>query len=360
TFRISDYTENEFNNLYAEFDKVEKVPSQMEADCKNELLMKELRPWLTEFGKLGTRGKKSLDLIKISKSGDNAGFWNSYVANLMSEEQKKAYNEHKSGTMKLQPFYENAMDDMVFDFYKNLTGEIPQIYLGVGTYNNLSTPQSKLMFDNDSTTHYTSGIAQKTGNWIGTDLRTVREVSEIVILQGRNSVDDVDYFDHTILEYSADGKTWEALTPALEKQYIITWTGAPVKARYVRIRKLESAKKNWAAVRIFDINPISPEKLGFAIEAADTKKALYAFDKNPASSYISKETFSFGLKTGTTACTLLTKLRQGSVVVKQLGADQKVITEERFNSAYINFTVQPKVKKIVVEGDLEIFEVITK
>ena len=65
------------------------------------------------------------------------------------------------------------------------------------------------MLDRDTTTYYTSGMAQKAGDWIGVDLRTIRDVSEISILQGRNSVDDVDYFDHAILEYSEDGKIWK-------------------------------------------------------------------------------------------------------------------------------------------------------
>ena len=39
---------------------------------------------------------------------------------------------------------------------------------------------------------------KKEGDWIGVDLRDIRDVTEISILQGRNSVDDVDYFDHAI------------------------------------------------------------------------------------------------------------------------------------------------------------------
>ena len=358
TFRTNNYTEQQFKDLYNEFGKVEKVSDQMEAECKNELLMKELRPWLAEFTKLGTRGKKALDLIKISQSGDNAAFWDAYVANLMNEEQRKAYNEHKSGTMKLQPFYENAMDDMVFDFYSKLTGEVPQIYLGVGSFNNLGTILSKQMFDNDSTTHYTSGLAQKTDNWIGADLRSVRDVSEILILQGRNSVDDVDYFDNTILEYSADGKAWTALTDSLEKQYIIKWTGEPVKARYVRIRKLPSAKKSWAAVRDFDVNPVKLENLGFNVEASDMQKVLYAFDKNPTTAYKAEGQLSFGVKSGSKVCTILAKLHKGELVVKQLSADNKVLSEERFDKSYVNFGLDAKTKTIVVEGDADIFEVI--
>ena len=46
----------------------------MEANCKNALLMKELRPWLTEFGKLGERGLKTMSLIKEYKAGNDQAF----------------------------------------------------------------------------------------------------------------------------------------------------------------------------------------------------------------------------------------------------------------------------------------------
>ncbi|MEI3340958.1 MAG: discoidin domain-containing protein, partial [Coprobacter fastidiosus] len=81
--------------------------------------------------------------------------------------------------------------------------------------------QTKLMLDNDTTTYYTSGIAQKARDWIGVDLRTIREVSEISILQGRNSIDDVDYFDHAVLEYSENGNNWKALTGELNNMLFI-------------------------------------------------------------------------------------------------------------------------------------------
>lgn len=358
TFRINNFSEQQFNELYSEFEKVEQAPAILEAKCKNKLLMNELHPWLTEFSKMGTRGKKTLDLIKIWQSGDNAGFWDAYVSNLMNEEQRKAYNEHKSGTMKLQPFYENAMDDMVFDFYSKLTGEVPQMYLGVGSFNNLSTILSKQMFDNDSTTHYTSGVSQKTGNWIGADLRSVRDISEISILQGRNSVDDVDYFDNTILEYSADGKTWNALTDSLEKQYIIKWSGSPVKARYIRIRKLPSAKKSWAAVRVFDVNPVKVENLGFPVEAADIDKVIYAFDNNPTTSFKANGEFCFGVKPDIKTITILTSLPKGELIVKQLSADNKVISVKHFNKSFVSFRKDDKTKKVVIECNTEIFEVI--
>ena len=140
----------------------------MERDCKNALLMKELRPWLIEFKKLGTRGKNTLTLMRDFKDGKYEAFWNGYINNRMSTADMAAYQAHKSGTMKLQPFYENGMDDMAVEFFKKVAGKTPAFYKGMGTYNSLSTTQNKLMLDNDSTTFYHSGASQKLGNWYGT------------------------------------------------------------------------------------------------------------------------------------------------------------------------------------------------
>jgi hyaluronoglucosaminidase len=118
------------------------------------------------------------------------------------------------------------------------------------------------MFDNDPETYYHSGQGQRTDDFVAADMGIVRTVRELRIIQGRNSVDDVDYFDHVIVEYSADGEEWIALTEPLEGVYDIVWRGEPFEARYVGIRKLESKKRNWLAIRSFDINPVTKEQYG--------------------------------------------------------------------------------------------------
>ena len=278
TFHADNYTDAQYAALVAEFARIERVPATLERGCANRALLAELRPWLVEFGKLGERGRRALELIKIREAGDDATFWAGYVANRMTAEDRAAYNAHKSGTLRLQPFYENAMDDLVRGFYRSLTGDEPMACRGIGSFRTASSTQSKLMFDNDDKTFYTSGNAQKTGDWIGADLGTVRDVREVVILQGRNSTDDVDYFDHAVVECSETGREWTVLCDDLEKQYEIRWTGEPVKARYVRLRKLPSEKRNWAAVRTFAVNPVKTETLGFALEADAPADALRAFD----------------------------------------------------------------------------------
>ena len=297
TFGLDQWTRAGADTLYCEFEKIEKTPSELEKGCTNLALLDELRPWLKEFGKLGSRGKHALELMELYHGGitDTARFWEKYSSNMMSAEDREAYNAHKSGTMKLQPFYENAMADMGFRFLASLSGETPKEYKGIGSFANSGGMTAGLMFDGDPATHYTSGVSQKEGSWIGADLRTVRDVYRITILQGRNSTDDTDYFESAVLEISTDGENWIALTGELEKQYEITWSampdGKPVKARYVRLRRLDSEKRSYAAIRSFEISTGDSVRFSTAassVEVVDTSggsDAAKAFDSRISTSY---------------------------------------------------------------------------
>lgn len=360
TFRIADWNDAAAQALKAEFEKIEKVPAEMEQGCENKALLQELRPWLVEFGKLGTRGKHAIELGQIFRSGkSDADFWSKYIQNLMSKEDRKNYEAHKSGTLKLQPFYENAMDDMSHEFLKKLLGTTPKDYKGIGSFGNSGTILTKLMLDNDTTTFYTSGIGQKGGDWIGVDLRDVRDVTEVSILQGRNSVDDVDYFDHAILECSADGKTWTPLIGELTKQYVINWKGDAIKARYVRLKRLDSERKNYASVRSFDVNPLHAENLGFKLEAENPQQAVYAFDQNLATSYQVAQSISFEVPQGVKAYSLLMNELSSPLKIKQFDKKGNLLSETTVSSPYFKLELtNDKVTKVSLEGKAEIFEVI--
>ena len=360
TFRIAEWNDATAQALKTEFEKIEKVPAEMEQGCENKALLQELRPWLTEFGKLGTRGKQAIELAQIYRSGnDDSSFWNKYVQNLMSKEDRKAYEAHKSGTLKLQPFYENAMDDMAHGFLKKLLGTTPKDYKGIGSFGNSGTILTKLMLDNDTTTYYTSGIGQKEGDWIGVDLRDIRDVTEISILQGRNSVDDVDYFDHAILECSADGKTWTPLIKELNKQYVINWKGDAVKARYVRLKRLESERKNYASVRSFEVNPLHVENLGFKLESENPQQVVYAFDQNLSTFYKVSNALTFEVPQGTKTYTLLMDKLSAPLKVKQFDKKGELVSETSISSPFFKLELtNDKVTKVTLEGKAEIFEVI--
>lgn len=360
TFPYNEYTPEQFAALRAEFDKIQKVPAQMEA-LSNKGLLAELNPWLEEFGKLGARGSRTLDLIKIFNSGDNEAFWNAYVANLMSNSEKEAYEKHKSGTMKLQPFYENSMDGMLYDTYRKLSGNLPSIYRPVGSYRSLASTRTKLMLDNDTTTFFTTGNGQATGHWIGLDLGEPTMVQDVEIFQGRNSVDDVDYFDNAIVEVSLDGKDWQPLTGEIAGTYVIRWHGEnPVAARYVRMRKLESKKSNWCAIRSFRVNPVTAENVGIAIKSPNMEGALLAFDNNPETVFANDGALSFERKKEANAAILLLDTPKGEITVKQLDGQGNLLESRNIKNAYTSLSFVPEAAEIVVEGPARIFEIIQK
>lgn len=363
TFSLANWDDKKALALENEFKKIESVPAVMEQGCDNSILLNELRPWLTEFGKLGTRGYRAIELARIYRNQSNdALFWEKFIENLMSKEDMENYNAHKLGTMKLQPFYENITDDMAHGFLKKLTGEVPKDYKGIGSFSTAQTILTKQMFDNDSATFYTSGMAQKAGDWIGVDLRTVRDVTKISILQGRNSVDDVDYFDHAVLEYSANGRDWNALIDDMQKQYVINWEGESVKARYIRIRRLDSKRSNFAAVRSFDVNPISIDNIGFAIATNEPKETMYAFDSNLGTSYKSENIdITMDVTEGTVGYTLLMNKVQAPVKCTQWDKKGKLVAETLLDKPFskIEIADAKKVVKVKIEGAAEIYEIIT-
>lgn len=357
TFPYNDYTPEQFEALAHQFADMQTVPERMEK-ISNKQLLNELRPWLVEFGKLGTRGAATLNLIKTFETGDDAAFWTAYVTNIMTPEEREAYNAHKSGTMKLQPFYENAMDDMLSAFFKRLTGTASSTYRPVGSYRNIGTTISKLMLDNDTTTYYTSAYAQQTGDWIGLDLGAIRPVDEIVVLQGRNNKDDVDYFDAAVLEASADGKTWTALTDSLAQTYDIKWQGLPIDARYVRIRKLESKKRNWVSVREFCVNPPSHERLKLNISAPDMIGSLLAFDNDPATAFATAGTLSFDRPAEANSATLLLGNRAAGLKLSQLDAKGNVIESRPLDADLVRVTFNPAATRMAIDGSATIYEII--
>ena len=353
-----DYKPAEYEALKHQFTTIEQVASEMEWHCPNRPLLNELRPWLEEFSKLGGRLNQALELIKLYKEATPEAFWEAYTQALMTDEQRADYEAHMSGTLKLRPFYEDTMDALLIAFYQRLTGETPSIPRAVGSYFNLKTPPSKLMFDHNDTTYYTSGRTQKTNQWVGVDLGSVRDIYQVRLLQGRNSVDDVDYFDHALLEYSADGETWLPLGDELWKKYDIEWNGDPVTGRYVRLRKLASEKRNWIAVRTFDVNPVQADRLGFQVISDRLDNALLAFDRNPSTAHRLQGRLAFTLPTGAKEITLFSRSSTQPLVIRQYAADGRLLRITHTTAAYCPIALSPQAAKVELEGEREVMEVV--
>ncbi|MBO7286510.1 MAG: beta-N-acetylglucosaminidase domain-containing protein [Alistipes sp.] len=345
TFDFENYDAELAKALLEEFKRIEAVPAAMEA-MKNRALLEELRPWLVEFAKLGTRCRKALEALELFRAGDYEAFWAAYVDNLMTEEQIEQYDAHRSGTMKLKPFYERLMDGMAAAYYEALTGEKSSVLAACGTYRSLGAPQAKYMFDNDLETYYHSGEGQRTDDFVGVDLGVVRKVRKVRIIQGRNSVDDVDYFDHCVLEYSVDGKEWVAMMEPMEGVYDILWQGEPFEARYVGIRKLESKKRNWLAIREFAINPV--------------EKSEYGWDSNPFTSFASSESLNIAIAEGATSRRLLLGTLDSELCYEITDAKGKVLSNGTITNAEQVIALPEGATALHLAGKATLYEAIVK
>lgn len=358
-FPYNDYTPQQFETLKKELEAVRGAEAIL-LEKANPALVKEIAPWLAQLTKVSQRALNTLDLIKIHEQGNDSLFWTAYVANVMTAADKKAFEAHKVGTMKLHPFYENNMQGMVTDFFEKVSGTKPALYKGVGTYPNLRTTQAQLMLDNDSTTFYTSAASQGPGHWIGLDLLEVKPVHEVLVHQGRNSVDDVDYFDNVQLEYSIDGSGWKPLTEALPRTYIVEWSGEPVRARYIRLKRLDSERQNWASVRSFSVNPPKADRIGLNITSIDPEAALLAFDSNPTSVFNTVGDLGFDRRPEAKRLVILLAGKSSPLKVVQYDLKGREVAAATVSSAYSTVEINPETARFVVSGNAPVCEIVQK
>lgn len=361
TYGLEDQDTIKAEKLLKEFERIQQSVAKIEEKCQNKQLLEELRPWLTEQAKLGKRGAHAIKLMnQYHKMQDPAAFWSDYITNIMSADDIKNYQAHKSGTMKLQPFYQHAMDDMGFGFLKQISGHTPKEYKGIGSFASAKTIQTKAMTDGDSTTYYTSGMSQKSGDWIGLDLRDIRTVSEIHVMQGRNSVDDVDYFDHAALQYSTDGEHWVTLLDDMRKQYDIRWQGKAVEARYVRLLRLDSQRNNYASIRVFDINPQKAEELPVTLDKGQEQVPFAAFDGNHET-YCKAESLCVNLKPGDKSVIILSNNPDTNITCTLIDRKGKILSTTQSKNPYTLIKLNGKNNaRLKLSGKLEITEIIIK
>ncbi len=113
TFTLENWSDQAADALMVECLRIEKVQQEIESACSGTALAEELSPWLVEFGKLGRRCRKAIELARMYRDGADRGTMAElYRENLMDDEDRALYGKHKCGTLKLQPFYEKMMDDI--------------------------------------------------------------------------------------------------------------------------------------------------------------------------------------------------------------------------------------------------------
>ena len=132
-------------------------------------------------------------------------------------------------------------------------------------------------------------------------------------------------------------------------------------ARYVRLLRLMSDKTNCAAVRSFDINPVTPERLGFEVTADDTARAMAAFDRNPGTGYANVGTLTFGVPEDVCGYVILSgHTGDSGITVVQKSADGTVLDTLTTDKDYLEVVPADGATTIAIQGDTEIYEILVK
>lgn len=348
-FAFEDYTPEKSAVLRAQLARMKAAPETIRMKCGNRMLLEEMNPWLDQLEALADRTDRALQLMEIYKSGDGAAFWNGYIANRMDSARQSAYEAHKVGTLKWQPFYENLMDRMVDGFYETQAGgksSIPEVF---GTFGNLATPSRKKMFDNDTTTVYFADRVQQEGDYIGVRFGQPILLRDITILQGRDSR-DVVAFDKAAVDYTPDGKVWVTLLDSLDWVRDIRWElpageTAP-QALAVRLRKLPSDNQQGVGIREFSVN---------------SSDVTAAFDRNPSTFESLDGELTFTPAEGSTTVRLLLGSRQGaSLTLTQFDGSGAAIATQAVTESYAQVPLDPQAKSLKLSGKADVFEIIMR
>lgn len=119
-FTLKTWSKELSDTLYHEFDRIERVPLTIGANMESQVI-EALRPWFVEFGRLGTRGKKVLKCMEYFKNGNIKDFWSMYITAVMSADELVDYQNYPVGENKLQPFCDDAMEELKVAFTYMLT-----------------------------------------------------------------------------------------------------------------------------------------------------------------------------------------------------------------------------------------------
>lgn len=120
-FSLDTWSKKKSDALYEEFDRIEKVPLLIGLNTDSEVL-EALQPWLAEFGRLGTRGKKVLECMGYYVGGDLGTFWTTYLNTVMSADEIASYERYPVGADRLHPFCMEALSHMKDGFSSMLSG----------------------------------------------------------------------------------------------------------------------------------------------------------------------------------------------------------------------------------------------
>lgn len=230
------------------------APARLRAGLPDQGFIEDAAPWLDATEAWATASRTALRMVEAARDGNGAEAWTlrQELPGQVARAKSFTYTGLGGGKVpvlvgdgKLDGFIDAATAE--HDRVLGVSGG-PVATTNLGTY---STNSVARILDGDDSTYFWSDGAPAAGDQITVDLGESRDIGDITLAMGKPGSAD-DYIHAGVLEYSADGTTWQQLTAFSGKPDVTATPPAGTKARYVRARAT-AGQNSWVVVREFRV-----------------------------------------------------------------------------------------------------------
>lgn len=230
------------------------APARLRAGLPDRGFIEDSGPWLDATESWATASRTALRMVEAARAGKGAQSWELRQQLPAQVEKAKSFVYTGLDGRKVPVLVGDGVLDAFIgaataedDRILGVSGR-PTASTNLGTYQ--SNPVSRIL-DGDDSTYFWSDGAPAVDDQLTVDLGESRDIGDITLAMGKPGSTE-DYLHAGVLEYSADGKSWQQLTAFSEKADVTATPPAGTKARYVRARATAD-QTSWVVVREFHV-----------------------------------------------------------------------------------------------------------
>ncbi|SCF81340.1 beta-N-acetylglucosaminidase domain-containing protein [Streptomyces sp. Ncost-T10-10d] len=252
---IADYWKSgDTTRLSSVLGALGSAPDRLRSSLPDRGFIADSGPWLDATESWATAARTALRMVEAARAGKGAQAWELRQQLPAQVAAAKSFTYTGLDGRKVPV----AVGDGVLDRFIDAANAEHDRILGVSgrlsASTSLGTYQSNTlarMLDGDDSTYFWSDGAPAAGDQITVDLGRARDIGDITLAMAKPGSTD-DYLHAGVLEYSADGQSWQQLTAFSGKPDVTATVAAGTKARYVRARAT-AGQDNWLVVREFNV-----------------------------------------------------------------------------------------------------------
>lgn len=267
--------------LTEEFKNLEQASRNIYEKCEDEILLREVEPWILSFEQLGIAGQAIIQSILDIKNDDFESWWSNYSKTKHALDEMKMIDTSNSfGERKGVKVASNTLTPFVREMYRSSE----KLYNNSNYENNkLDTYSYKIytnidniddmdfiVEDDEIIFQSNNHISMKKNDYLGLELGEFSKINDVLLDFESNSKKNVD------LEYSINGVEWKSVN------------SYPVAGKYIRFINngdeninidLEKFNINISINKNLNINTNSKEILGSIENLTDEDKESFVISK---------------------------------------------------------------------------------